>query len=125
MKIFTSKRIGAILLIAAASGAVGYVANAQTGAQRDNWESDYVIARMRYDTLRMSHDDAQAQFSEQDKVATLLQAAVSKQPRTNTLAKNWTVKPDSTAESNAFIVLQNQRLIQQNEQIIALLKAKK
>lgn len=130
MKIFTSKRIGAILLIAAASGATGYVASAQTGASgvlpsNDIWMNELHVERLRLSVYGSSATDGGMKNYEAAKsqAGALMRAAVGNKARTGYLAQEWGASESSDAIG--FTALQNQKMIEQNEQIIALLKAKK
>ncbi len=123
MKNTTTKRLGAFLLITSVSGAAAYVAHAQSEtASYDDWVLSLGEARQ---SLYQGDGNSSSQRAKSQEVYRLIGSAVGIQNRTAALSREWANDNKSLSNSNAFMVLQNQKLIEQNAEIIALLKARK
>ena len=145
----THFRVGALALSIAAIGAFGYIRGAfaqnapktsntlpdsyfakqapvtaaPVGAY-DSWPKDLVTARFDLQSERSTGYNGN-ELALKNRVDTLTRAAIGNSERTALLAKTWAGDTKNLSDINAFSLLQNQKMIEQNAEIIALLKAKK
>lgn len=81
------------------------------------------MARSRLNLARDTTHNLTEETQNEQKLGALMRSAVGNKARTGFLAQTW--RDEQGNEAQSFTVLQNQKLIEQNAEIIALLKAKK
>ncbi len=108
------------LLCLAATFFLGAVAGAQKA--EDNWFSDYLYQGSKLRSALGVQDNFEAQDEASKPFAKTLNESIGNRARTEQMARWALIQGDaSTAQGRVTTLLQNQKIIEQNAQIIELL----